>query len=241
MKPHLVTTSRKITIGFLVCILLVVMYPLSATLRVESVKLHKVIPGLTGKTVVIDPGHGGADPGAIFGKVREADLNMQLANALKAQMESVGVNVVMTRTGDQGLVSKDMMTYADRSYILRQRKEYAARQSAQLFISIHINSNKDPRVSGGIVYYADQYSRLLAVPIQQRINLYSGKNRQPIKKGFNITSGNKMPSVLVEAAFITNRHDREILASKPEILAQAIFEGMQVYAQNFMTTGEQHD
>ena len=241
MKSHLVTTSKQITIGFLICLLLVVIYPLSATLRVESVKPQKFIPGLTGKTVVIDPGHGGADPGAIFGETREADLNMKLANVLKAQLELAGVNVVMTRTGDQGLVSKNPMTYSDRSYILRQRKEYAARKSGQIFISIHINSNKDPRVSGGIVYYADQDSRSLAVPIQQCINLYSGKNRQPIKKGFNITSGNKMPSVLVEAAFITNRHDREILVLKPELPAQAIFEGMQVYAENLITTGEQHD
>jgi N-acetylmuramoyl-L-alanine amidase len=216
-------------------------YQLSAARRVQSVVQQNVIPGLTGETVVIDPGHGGVDPGATFGNIREADLNMQLANALKVQLESAGVKTVLTRTGDQGLVSKELMTFADRGFILQQRKEYAADQSGRLFISIHVNSNKDPKVSGGIVYYADQNSRSLAVPIQQRINLYSGKNRLPVKKDFTITKGNKMPSVLVEAAFITNKQDREILTSKPEILAQAIFQGIQDYAINIMAAGEQHD
>lgn len=235
MKPHMVMISKKITIGVLLFLLLSGIYQLTAVLRVQSIEQPKiVVPGLTGKTVIIDPGHGGADPGAVVGNTREAELNMQLADVLKTKLELVGVRVLLTRSGNQGLVPQELMSNAEQGFILQQRKEFAALQGGQLFISIHVNSNKDKRVSGGIVYYTDISSLPLADAIQQQLNQFSGKSWQPVKKDFSITRGNTMPTVLVETAFITNSHDREILISKPESLVQEIFEGIQDYAQKFM-------
>jgi len=241
MNSRVVIVSKKLTIGFLAILLLMRIFQPSPDLPVQTTTQHKVVLGLTGKTVVIDPGHGGADPGAVVDKIREADLNMQLANALKTQLESVGVKVALTRSGNQGLVPQELMTNADQGFILQQRKGFAADQEGQLFISIHVNSNKDKTVSGGIVYYTDTFSSPLAEAIQKNINQLSGKNWQPVNKNFSITKGNEMPSVLVEAAFITNRHDRDILTSKPEVLVQAIFEGIQDYAKKFMAMPEQPD
>lgn len=235
MRPLVIAISKKLVVSTLIYLLLSGLYQSAEPSRVPSRK-QQFVSGLAGMTIVIDPGHGGADPGAMFGKTREADLNMQLADFLKARLESAGVKVVMTRTGDSGLVPRDLMTYAERELILQQRKELAARQSGQLLISIHANSNEDPTVSGGMVYYADQHSQALAGTIQQTLNLLAHKNRQPIKRNFTIIKGNSMPSVLIEAAFITNPEDRKMLTTKPDILAQAIFEGTQHYVDKIMPT-----
>lgn len=238
MKPRVFTISKKFVGCALVFVLLSGFYILGESSRGQSRNLQQTVAKPAGMTVVIDPGHGGADPGAMFGKTREADINMQLAESLKAKLESAGFNVVLTRNGDSGLVPRNLMTYAERENILQQRKELAALCLGQLLISIHVNSNEDPRVSGGVVYYADRQSQALAGKIQQMLNLLGPKTRQPIKKNFNIIKGNSMPSVLIEAAFISNAQDRKILTTKPEILAQAIFEGMRQYAEKLTATEE---
>lgn len=237
MRLQKVEISKKFIVGALVFILLSVIYQLHADLLVPTMKLYDAEPEEPGMMVVIDPGHGGADPGAVVGKTREADINMQLAKALRKLMESAGFQVVMTRSGDWGLVPHERMTYADQVSILQQRKDFAAEMGGQLFISLHANSNQDTRVSGGIVYYTGASSRPLALMIQQSLNQVSGKSWQPVEKDFSITKGNKMPSVLVEAAFLTNRNDREILTTKPEVLAQAIFAGIEDFVKNTLGEG----
>jgi N-acetylmuramoyl-L-alanine amidase len=93
--------------------------------------------------VVVDPGHGGFDPGTeVAAPLLEKNLALQIAMRLKHQLEMRGVRVLMTRTGDY-FVS------------LHDRTAFANRVGADLFISIHLNSDPDPAVSGIETFYLD--------------------------------------------------------------------------------------
>jgi N-acetylmuramoyl-L-alanine amidase len=92
------------------------------------------------KTIVIDAGHGGHDPGALGGRSHEKDVTLAAAKALRARLESSGrFKVILTRDSDV--------------YIpLEQRVKIARRANADLFISLHADSGGDPKVKGATVY-----------------------------------------------------------------------------------------
>lgn len=96
------------------------------------------------KTIVIDPGHGGRDPGAISRTgLKEKTVNLKVARYLKQELENEGFNVYLTRNRDLYLT-------------LDQRVEVARRKSADLFISMHANSNPSRSVRGFEVYYLSE-------------------------------------------------------------------------------------
>lgn len=92
-------------------------------------------------TVVVDPGHGGKDPGAISRRgTKEKDINLKVAKLLKKELEKRGIEVHLTRSQDVFLT-------------LRRRVQIAKERNADLFISIHSNSNRNREVNGVEVYY----------------------------------------------------------------------------------------
>lgn len=190
----------------------------------EETTLAKAI--LDGKKIVLDPGHGGADPGAVVGKIKEAELNMKLALILKTKLEGYGAEIVMTRNGDVGLVPGKRMSYFEQWLILQKRKLYALLQDGDILISIHSNSNEDSRASGPMVFYSDDKSRSLAENIQDNLNSLGLRPRKAAKSGFTVIKGASIPAVLVEAGFITNKKDRKLLLEKPELIAEQITKGI---------------
>ena len=104
-------------------------------------KIPKIFVPLAIKRIVIDPGHGGKDPGAISPKgTKEKDINLRIAKLLKRELEKKGFIVYLTRKKDIYLS-------------LQKRVEIAKDKRADLFISIHANSNRNPKVNGVEVYY----------------------------------------------------------------------------------------
>lgn len=191
-------------------------------------------PGLKGKLVMIDPGHGGADPGAMAGGTAEKDINLAISRYLQQELQQEKVAVELTREEQGRLIPAETMTYLERYRNLLARKELAVDERAHVFISIHTNSNEDHRASGGIVYYnaGNPYNRVLAEKIQQELNsLYRGR-RTTEQADFTVVSGNEMPAVLVEAGFITNPADRERLTEQnfQQAVARAVFRGLVKYA-----------
>jgi N-acetylmuramoyl-L-alanine amidase len=107
---------------------------------VNVVPAELVAPAHAKKIIVIDPGHGGQDPGALGATSREKDLNLAAARVLKAKLERSGrYRVVMTRNSD---------VYVP----LETRVQIARRANADLFISLHSDSGSDPSVRGATVY-----------------------------------------------------------------------------------------
>lgn len=232
MRIRVIFISKKIIILAMVFALITVLMKMSASSAEHRWKEKMYSPGLAGKTVVIDPGHGGADPGAVHGKVKEADINMALARALQKKLEANHVIVKMTRQDDKGLVPEKAMSYLDRWGILQERKMFALDQRGHLLISIHADSNPDPKTSGATVYYYDNISRLLAECIQNKMNELGARKHTVQQGNFTVLKDNEMPSILIEAGFITNRHDLDNLRSRPDYIASLIYSGLEEYAES---------
>ncbi|HEV2126390.1 MAG TPA: N-acetylmuramoyl-L-alanine amidase, partial [Chloroflexota bacterium] len=94
--------------------------------------------GLAGKHVVVDPGHGGRDPGAVYHGLHEADVNLAVALELRSLLEQAGATVTMTRSTAGGGGGVGNSTSTDRD--LQARVDIANRAAADLFLSIHGNA-----------------------------------------------------------------------------------------------------
>lgn len=98
--------------------------------------------GLTVRTIMLDPGHGGKDPGTTANAIQESLFTLQMAKKVSAALEAQGFTVILTRTKD--------------SYIsLQDRPLMANAQKADLFISLHANANSNPAIQGLETYYLD--------------------------------------------------------------------------------------
>lgn len=169
------------------------------------------------KTICIDAGHGGKDPGACAGGVREKDIALDVA--LKTGVLLTDYEIIYPRTED---------VYVG----LSQRARIANAAEADLFISIHCNSAPNSPANGMEVYVhtsrgAD--STRAARAIYDRLLLASGLNGRGVKaNNYAVLRETKMPAVLVELAFISNDGDRAKLVSEEwrERAAEAIAEGI---------------
>ncbi len=179
----------------------------------------------TGLVVVIDPGHGGKDPGTIgIGGVQEKNIILPVALEVTRILEGQGIKVIMTRDSDY-FVS------------LEGRTQMANRAGADLFISIHANAINlsRPEINGLEVYYFE--SRRLAEALHR--NILRGVNvgdRGVRKARFYVLRNSKMPSALVELGYLTGNVDSEKLQdpSYRSQMAQAIAAGIIEYIKQHL-------
>lgn len=225
--------SLALIMGFLVILLGSGLYYKLAKPSEREWQAEMAKPGLGGKIIIIDPGHGGADPGAMVGDIKEADINMDISLELKKLLEKEGAHVKLTREGDKGFVPEKRMKYSERAAILNLRKEYAEEENAHMLLSIHVNSSSESSAAGAIVFYADEKSRILAQAIQQRISSLDTRKRTIERGNFTIINRNRMPSVLVETGFITNAEDRRRLTEKPAEVAKQVYLGLLDYLEKY--------
>ncbi|OWY67834.1 N-acetylmuramoyl-L-alanine amidase [cyanobacterium TDX16] len=174
-----------------------------------------------GKTiVVIDPGHGGKDPGAVAGGVHEKDIILPISNRVAQILEQNGVHVVLTRDSDYFVG-------------LQGRVDIAERVNADLFVSIHANSLPTrPDISGLETYYFDSgYNLAVTVHNAMLRNVPNLRDRRVRKARFYVLRKSSMPAVLVETGFMTGQHDAPRLktAAYQNQLAEAIAQGVLQY------------
>ncbi len=123
-----------------------------------------VLAGLKVKKVVLDPGHGGSDPGAVgVGGILEKDLTLDLARRLKKKLEKLGLEVRFTRDGD-------------RFVALEERTAIANTARADLFISLHFNAHKVKKLSGIETFYLDLTDDRYSLKLAARENATSEKS-----------------------------------------------------------------
>jgi N-acetylmuramoyl-L-alanine amidase len=169
--------------------------------------------------VIIDPGHGGKDRGAIWGGVHEADLNLKVAQRVESSLKKLGYPVTMTRRSDS-FVS------------LARRAQIANRYSKAIFVSIHFNATSYTSVRGAETFYVGDKGGVLAKAIQEK--LVSGlkvRNRGSRCRKFSVLRQTACPAVLVECGFISNAHERSRCKTAwyQATAAQAIVSGVQRY------------
>jgi N-acetylmuramoyl-L-alanine amidase len=219
------------------------------------------------RKIVLDPGHGGKDPGAIgAGGITEKDIVLSIAKKLAAKLrKELRVDVVLTR--------KD-----DRFVALEDRTALANAENADLFISLHMNASENAEAKGIETYYLDNTTDEAAIRLAARENSASRRNISDlqfilsdmtqnmkledsitlahrlqgsmvsamaktmddvrdlgVKKAlFHVLVGARMPSVLVEMFFITNRSEGRSMSreSHQDAMVEALFEGIQKYGQS---------
>lgn len=175
-------------------------------------------------TVILDPGHGGRDRGAVWGGVRESDLNLKTAFKAKANLESAGYRVVMTRTSD--------------SYVsLSRRAAIANSYRNAIFVSIHYNATRETWVGGAETFYAgSKRSRYLATSIQRNLaSRCQVRNRGTHFRKFTVLRQTHCPAILVECGFISNSRERSRCNTSAfqSNAARAISDGIKRYDRSY--------
>lgn len=175
-------------------------------------------------TVILDPGHGGADGGAIgCNGEKEKNLNLSVALAIEKLLRERGINVIMTRSTDVHLCTEEQNAKGQRKVNdLRNRLLVAEQNPGAIFVSIHMNSYSASKYHGFQAYYTvndNGESRQLAEAIQARVraDLQSDNNRQVKAAGENIYLLNHAvgTAVLLECGFLSNPEECSRL-SEPE-------------------------
>ena len=174
--------------------------------------------------VVIDPGHGGKDPGAIgIGGMRETDVVLEVSKIVEKLLSESGVNVKLTRKNEVDLG-------------LPQRVSFANSLDSDIFVSIHANASRGKRrdINGLETFYFKGWrGRLLAKRIQKQVLRVSpGSPDRGVKQGrYYVIKNTRMPAVLVEIGFLTGRLDARRLdkASHRKRIAYAIAKGILEY------------
>ncbi len=216
--------------------------------------------GLSVKTIVIDPGHGGKDPGAVSQKRQEKQIVLSLSKTLRDLLVKKGYNVRLTRETDVFLP-------------LRTRTQFATNQKADLFISIHTNASIIRSAAGIETYYlalaSDESARITAMRenagaeynmkaldalvgrilkeskrtesrrLAELIQAQLTSDKQVKNRGvkhapFVVLIGTKVPAVLVEVGFISNPTEGKKLTTKAyqRQLATSIAKGIEQYIRN---------
>ena len=186
-------------------------------MRLPNVKQNKF-------WVVLDPGHGGPDPGAIgIGGIRETDVVLEVSKIVEKLLYEKGVKVNLTRKTEVDLN-------------LPTRVSFANKMDADIFVSIHANASRGKRrdINGlETFYYRGWRGRLLAKKIQKQILRVSpGSPDRGVKQGrFYVIKNTRMPAVLVEIGFLTGRLDARRLekTTHRKRLAYAIAKGILEY------------
>jgi N-acetylmuramoyl-L-alanine amidase len=238
---------------------------------VPSPLASRKAPGVGIRKVVLDPGHGGKDPGAIgVGGIAEKDIVLNVAKKLARKLKAhMGVEVVLTRNDDSFI---DLPT----------RTAIANQENADLFISLHANSSPNVHTRGLETYYLDHTDDEAALRLAARENgisvkqvsdlqfiladlaqnlkledsitlahrlhgsLVRGLERKPagikdlgVKKAqFFVLVGAKMPSVLIEMFFISNKIEGRAMSqqSYQNGVADALFEGIKQYNETLLAS-----
>jgi len=184
---------------------------------------------LQGRKIFIDPGHGGRDPGAIGPSgLQEKDITLDIAKRAAELLEDQGARVRLSRARDDFVG-------------LKERAEMANRFDAEIFVSVHINSNRSSGKSGISTYYysppADSPSRArdrrqLAWNIQTELSsTLKRPNLGLYRAEFVVLRYTTMPAVLLEIGFISNHEEEKLLKERGfrEQAAQAIARGIGYY------------
>lgn len=166
--------------------------------------------------VVIDPGHGGTDYGAIREGINEKDITLDLSKRVASILKSKGYKVAMTRNEDIYLG-------------LQERCDYTEQENPELFVSIHVNSAVAIEPYGIETHYYHDQSKELADIVQKHLSKnIDTKNRGVIKSKFYVINHTEVPAILVETGFLSNPEERALLLTekRKQALSKSIADGI---------------
>lgn len=175
-----------------------------------------------GKKVVIDPGHGGYDPGAMYGGYNEKDITLAISQKVKKYLQKAGIKAYLTR-------------YDDRFISLAERVEISNSISPAIFVSVHVNALATNTKMDGLqtYYYSSAGYKIASVIHSQLLEDVKMTNRNIRRARFWVTKYTRAPSILSELGFMTNVKERKKLASSSyqDKLAESLARGIIKYLE----------
>ncbi|MBI6865557.1 N-acetylmuramoyl-L-alanine amidase [Lysinibacillus fusiformis] len=187
--------------------------------------LNQSAKPLQNRIIILDPGHGGKDPGTVKGSVSEKSITLKVSTQVKQLLESAGAKVYMTRTGD---------TYPS----LQDRVDFTQANYGEIFVSVHVNSAANSSAQGTETYYAistgDMYQEdidLATFVNNQIVNNLNMKNRGVKQEQYYVIRNMVIPSILVELGFLTNTEDHNKMTNDQyvNLFAESIYNGILQY------------
>lgn len=187
--------------------------------------LNQTAKPLQNRVIILDPGHGGKDPGTVKGSVSEKSITLKVSTQVKQLLENAGAKVYMTRTGD---------TYPS----LQDRVDFTQANYGEIFVSVHVNSAANTSAQGTETYYAistgDMYQEdidLATFVNNQIVNNLNMKNRGVKQEQYYVIRNMVIPSILVELGFLTNTEDHNKMTNDQyvNLFAESIYNGILQY------------
>lgn len=184
------------------------------------------------RTIVIDAGHGGHDPGTVPNGVKEKDINLAVVLKLNNALKEKGYNVILTRNSD---------VYVD----LTERAEIANRNDADIFISLHCNSISSSDIKGIQVLYCPAFNSdvketdnypLSKALMDALIQGTGAVNKGIIKRPeLAVLRRTKMPAALIEMGFLTNKEEAAKLQTEAyqNLIVESIVKGIENYFNEY--------
>lgn len=227
--------KKTLVLNIVICILIAVLLVL-VNYDVYDVFLSRVSIN-NSKVIMIDPGHGGIDGGAVGSNgTIEKNINLSISKKLKGYLEEQGYTCIMVRETDEGLYGPYGTIRNKKNEDLRRRKELIKEYGCDIFISIHLNKFTEAQYSGAQVFYlkGDEASHKLARSLQNELKTEINKANNRVEKASNeyyLFRGNTIPSVIVECGFLSNLDEERLLQNETyqNKLAFAIYIGLVKY------------
>lgn len=196
--------------------------------RADHMREHEALfrsgPALAGKTVIVDPGHGGVDPGVVAFGISEADVAYDIAARLEGRLAAAGAIPFLTRS-------------ADGTVTVGERAEFANAAEADLYVAVHCDGAPSPRPQGVATYFfgtalvgasaiGERLADLVQREVVARTDLVDCRTHAQSWELLRLT---RMPAVEVQAGYVTNPHDAARLGD-PEFrdtIAEALLAAVQ--------------
>lgn len=212
----------KTFIKIIVVIHLVLFYTIEDIEAKESLK---------NKIIVIDPGHGGFDNGAIEFGYNEDEINLSVSKVLKKKLEEKGATVYLTRTGDYDMTERNYNYSKQDDMYLRVKK--IDDFHGDYLISIHQNASGSSRAWGSQVfyYYKSENGKELAQCVDKQLKTVTHSKKPISGCGFRVLRATKTLGILIECGFMSNYNENGQLRSKKyqEKLCTEITNGIIAY------------
>lgn len=181
-------------------------------------------PHLIGRRIVIDPGHGGADPGCTFGETTEADLVLDLASRIEGRLAAAGATVYLTRGRGQDPTAAERTTFANDA-------------RADLFLSLHTDAHSSEHARGVSSYYygtgsgpsstaGEQFANLVRREVVVRTGMLDLGSHP---KTWDLLRMTRMPAVRMDCGYLSHPVDRQLLldARLRSVVASAVLAAVQ--------------
>lgn len=166
--------------------------------------------------IIIDPGHGGYDPGAQNNGIYEKDIALDVSKRVKKHLEKAGFYVILTRE-------------QDKTISLKERVDLTNKENPDLFLSIHVNASRNPEIRGVETHWYSMKSRPLAMHVQENLTHRVVIPDRGLKNSrFYVLRNTRVPAVLAEIGYMSNEIEfyQLLTEERKEASARAIAEGI---------------